>query len=261
MTYSTFLIEQKGPVTRITLNRPDVRNAFDQNVIRDLQGAFSAIAKTESIRAVVLQGAGKAFCAGADVNWMRSSLEMSREENEEDARRMAEMFRTIDECPKPVIGKIHGAALGGGSGLAGACDIVVASEETKFSFSEVRLGILPAVISSFVLPKIGVGQARRYFLTGETFPAKTARSIGLVHEVVPAEQLDAKVQEIVDTLLKNGPRAVSEAKALIHAVRSLPRSEAIRHSVETIARVRTSPEAQEGLRAFLDKRPASWIAP
>ena len=209
---------------------------------------------------MVLAGEGKIFCAGADVNWMRASADASEAENSEDARRMAAMFRAIDECPVPVVGRVQGVAFGGGVGLVACCDIVVAAEDARFSFSEVRLGILPAVISTFALAKIGAGQARRWFLSAEVFPAVRAREIGLVHEVVAEMELDAAVEGVASALTANGPRALREAKALIRRVAGLERDAAIEHCAETIARVRISPEAQEGLRAFLEKREPAWRA-
>jgi methylglutaconyl-CoA hydratase len=253
------IVRKEGADARVSLNRPDLRNALDSALIADLERAFRSLGQDGDVRSIVLSGEGKVFCAGADVNWMRASLDLSAEENRKDAQGLADMLRAIDECPKPVIGRIQGAAMGGGAGLVAVCDIVVAADDAKLAFSEVRLGILPAVISSFVLPKIGAAQARRYFLTAEVFTAGRAREIGLVHEVVPADQLDAKVKELAAALHNNGPKAVAEAKALIRAVVAMKREDALRHSVETIARVRTSPEGQEGLRAFLDKRPPSWF--
>ncbi len=253
------IVRKEGPDARVSLDRPELRNALDAALIAGLGRAFRELGGDASVRSIVLSGEGKVFCAGADVNWMRASLGLSAEENRKDAQNLADMLRAIDECPKPVIGRVQGAAMGGGAGLVAVCDMVVAAEDAKFAFSEVRLGILPAVISGFVLPKIGAGQARRYFLTAEVFSAARAREIGLVHEVVPADRLDAAVQELAGAVRNNGPLAVAEAKALIRAVASMDREDALRRSVETIARVRTSPEGQEGLRAFLDKRPPSWF--
>lgn len=257
--YETLKVEKENGVARVGLNRPDVRNAFNDRLILELEDCFAALGGDAETRVIVLYGIGKHFCAGADVNWMKASVELSTEQNEEDARRMSGMLRGIDECRKPVIGRIHGAALGGGSGLASVCDIVVAQEEAVFAFSEVRLGILPAVISSFVLPKIGETNARRYFLTAERFSAHRAMEIGLIHEVTHSADLDDKVQELTQLILENGPNAVAEAKKLIRDVRPLNRDEKITHCVGTIARIRTSPEGQEGLKAFLEKRKASWI--
>jgi len=244
----------------VTLNRPEVRNAFHAELIRELTDCFRALGHDESVRAIVLAGAGKVFCAGADANWMRASVEYTPEENYRDALRMAEMLQVIDECPVPVIARVQGAALGGGVGLIAACDIVVAADDALFAFSEVRLGIVPAVISSFVLRKIGVSHARRYFLTGERFSARRAQEIGLVHEVIPPEELDAAVEQILGEILKNGPRAVREAKALIRRLPTIPPEKVREHCAETIARLRASEEGQEGLRAFLEKRPPRWVS-
>lgn len=260
MTWSTIQLDHAGPVARVTLARSEVRNAFNADMIAELTSCFATLARDEELRAVVLAGQGKAFCAGADINWMRSSVDATVEENREDARRMAAMFETIDECPVPVVGRVQGVAFGGGVGLAACCDVVVAAEDARFSFTEVRLGILPAVISTFALAKIGAGQARRWFLTAEVLTAARAREIGLVHEVVPAGELDRATEAIVAALTANGPHALREAKALIRRVGTLRRGDALAHCAETIARVRVSSEAQEGLRAFLEKRDPAWRA-
>jgi methylglutaconyl-CoA hydratase len=252
----TLRAESQGPIATVALNRPDVRNAFNEEVIAELRQAFTRF--DAGVRVVVLTGAGPIFCAGADVAWMKKSKDATEEENARDARAMAEMFRAIDECPLPVIGRVRGAALGGGSGLVACCDIVLASEGTQFGFTEVRLGIVPANISTFVLPKIGAPAARRYFLTGERFGAAEALRIGLVHEVVPDAALDARVDAVAGELLKCGPAAVGIAKELIREGLSRPRDAAIDYTVRTIARVRVSPEGQEGLAAFLEKRPPRW---
>ena len=258
MTHSmtTIRIERREAVATVTLARPDVRNAFNEVLIEDLRLAFSSL--PADVRAVVLTGEGPIFCAGADVQWMKRSKDKSESENADDARAMAMMFRAIDECPKPVIARVRGAALGGGSGLVACCDIVVAAEGTSFGFTEVRLGIVPANISTFVLPKIGARAARRYFLTGERFDAAKALAIGLVHEVVPDGALDATVDGIVGEILKCGPNAVATAKEIVREGLTRPRDEAIEYTIRTIARVRVSPEGQEGLAAFLDKRKPQW---
>jgi len=254
----TVRIAIDGPVARVTLVRPEVRNAFNAEMIAELTTGFEELGGDEELRVIVLAGEGKVFCAGADVNWMRASADATEEENREDARRMAAMFRAVDECPVPVVGRIQSAAFGGGVGLAACCDVVVAATDARFSFSEVKLGILPAVISTFALAKIGPGQARRWFLTAEVLTAEQARDAGLVHEIVPAEELDGRVDRIVDALVANGPKAVREAKALIRRVAGLDRKAALEHCAETIARVRVSPEGQEGLRAFLEGREPAW---
>ena len=218
----------------------------------------SASSLSEEVRVVVLTGGGQIFCAGADVQWMKKSLAYSEKENARDAAAMAAMFRAIDECSRPVIGRVNGHALGGGSGLVACCDMVVAVEGAKFGFTEVRLGIVPANISTFVLPKIGPRAARRYFLTGERFDAIRAKEIGLIHEIVPPDRLDAQVQELVEAILQCGPDAVATAKEIVRQGMALSRDDAIAYTVKTIARVRVSPEGQEGLAAFLEKRKPRW---
>ncbi len=252
----TLRLETNGPVLTVTIDRPDVRNAFNEEVIEELHETFSAI--PPKVRAVVLTGAGPVFCAGADVQWMKKSLKYTEQENARDAAAMAAMFRAIDECPRPVIGRINGHALGGGSGLVACCDMVVAVEGALFGFTEVRLGIVPANISTFVLPKIGSRAARRYFLTGERFGAEEAKAIGLIHEVVPPDRLDTKVNDLLKEILRCGPNAVAIAKDVIREGLARSRDEAIDYTVKTIARVRVSPEGQEGLGAFLEKRKPSW---
>jgi methylglutaconyl-CoA hydratase len=256
LTLQTLSVETKGAVVTVTLDRPDVRNAFNEVMIEELQRVFGSF--PPDARVVVLAGAGPVFCAGADVQWMKKSKDYTEEQNTRDARAMAAMFRALDECPKPVVGKVQGVALGGGSGLVACCDIVVAAEGTQFGFTEVRLGIVPANISSFVLPKIGPRAARRYFLTGERFDAAEALRIGLVHEVVSPGALNARVEAIAGELLRCGPAAVATAKEIIREVHGRPRDQAIDYTARTIARVRVSPEGQEGLAAFLEKRKPRW---
>jgi enoyl-CoA hydratase/carnithine racemase len=240
--------ERDGAVYRVTLAKPERRNAFDAALIAELTEAFALVGDA---RVVVLSGDGPSFCAGADVEWQRSSIDLSYDENVEDAMRLYEMCEAIDTCPAPVIVRVHGYALGGGSGLVACADVAVAAPDAVFGFSEVRLGIIPAVISPFVLPKIGA-HARRYFLTGERFDAEAALRIGLIHEV--SERPDTVVEELVGATLSGGPDAIRSAKLLI---RHRPTG------VETAriaAERRTSDEGQEGLRAFLDRRKASFVA-
>jgi len=253
---TTIRIDTRDGIATVTLARPDVRNAFNEVLIDDLRRAFTSF--PAEVRVVILTGEGTIFCAGADVQWMKQSKDKSESENAKDARAMAMMFRAIDECPKPVIAKVRGAALGGGSGLVACCDIVVAAEGTQFGFTEVRLGIVPANISTFVLPKIGARAARRYFLTGERFDAARGKEIGLVHEVVADSALDATVDGLAGEILKCGPNAVAIAKEIVREGLARPRDEAIEYTIRTIARVRVSPEGQEGLAAFLDKRKPRW---
>jgi len=252
-------LRREGPVAHVTLARPEVRNAFNAALIAELHQAFELLGSEANVRAIVLAGEGKGFCGGADVNWMRSSLDMSLGENLEDARALSRMYRAIDRAAKPVIGRIHGAALGGGSGLAAVCDIAIAGESAFFGFTEVKLGLVPAVISPFVIAKIGVGNMRALGLTGERFDARRALAIGLVHEVVPDDALDAAVARVVAEILAASPTGVAVAKDLFARVAQTPYDASLELTAETIAAQRTSPEGQDGLRAFLEKRPAGWI--
>lgn len=257
------LTETIDGVERLTLNRPDVRNAFNDRVIADLT-AWAARTRQRAqdgeVRVAVLAGAGKLFCAGADVTWMRQALDYTEEENVRDAMAMSRMFTAINELPVPVIGRIQGAALGGGAGLAAVCDIVVAAADAVFGFTEVKLGLVPAVISPFVLAKIGRSAARELFLTGARFPAARAKDIGLVHAVADVADLDATIDAFVAELLTAAPAAVAAAKALIPHVWGLTAEEAANVTARAIAIRRVSPEGQEGLRAFLEKRKPRWIA-
>jgi len=258
MPESTVTLAVADGVARVTLARPDVRNAFNAAVIRELHALFTQLSQDPAIRAVVLAGEGKVFCGGADVNWMRASLEVDFEQNVVDAEWMSEMYRSIDRCSKPVIARIHGAALGGGAGLAAVCDVAIAAGDALFGFTETKLGIIPAVISPFVLAKIGVSNARALFLTGERFGAERAREIGLVHEVVAEDYLDDAVERVLGELRSAGPSAVAAAKALIHTVRAAEYDESKRITARAIATQRVSDEGQEGLRAFLERRPAGF---
>jgi methylglutaconyl-CoA hydratase len=258
MPDSTVTLAMDGGVARVTLARPDVRNAFNSDVIRELHAIFTRLSGDAAVRAVVLAGEGKVFCGGADINWMRASLELSFDQNVADAERMSDMYRAIDRCTKPVIARVHGAALGGGAGLAAVCDVAIASDDTLFGFTETKLGIIPAVISPFVLSKIGVSNARALFLTGERFSAERARSIGLVHEVVAVADLDAAVERVLGELRTAGPSAVAAAKQLIPDVTEASYHESKTLTAQAIAKQRVTPEGQEGLRAFLERRPAGF---
>ncbi len=258
------LIERTGPggvVARVTLNRPEVHNAFNAQLIGALRACFRRLddEPPEKLRVVVLAGTGSSFCAGADVSWMRASLGLSREENEQDAMVMAEMYDAIDRCPVPVIARVQGAALGGGMGLCAVSDVVLAEAGVRFGFTETRLGILPAVISPFVIAKIGESQARALFPGGRRFDAARALRSGLVHELVEGEAaLDAAVNKAVADVLEAGPTAARAAKAIVREVRGLPHESTRWHTARRIAAQRTSPEGQEGLRAFLEKREPDW---
>jgi len=247
------------PFVTVTLNRPDVRNAFNEELIADLTAWALAAEKTPAIRAAVLRGAGRTFSAGADVNWMAKTVTYTREQNLDDARRMRRMFELLDELPFPVIARIHGAALGGGAGLAAVCDMVVAASDATFGFTEVKLGILPAVISPFALRKIGNSAARELFLTGARFSAARAREIGLVHAVVNEAELDDAVDAFLREISTAAPEAVREAKRLVREVAGRVSNEGDL-TTEAIAERRVSDEGQEGLRAFLEKRKARWIS-
>jgi methylglutaconyl-CoA hydratase len=258
--YEHLLFDIDDHVCWITLNRPDVHNAMNRQLLDELREAFDSVARMErgEVRAVVLAGAGKSFSAGADINWMRASLDFTAEENVADALALARTFDTINVCPVPVIARIQGAALGGGVGLAAVADIVVAADNARFAFSETKLGIAPAVISPYVLAKIGRSHARALFFTAERFGAERALAIGLVHIVVAPDALDAEVSRIVAELKTSAPAAIARAKMLIATVPSLAPDTAMQITAETIAALRVSSEGQEGLRAFLEKRKPSW---
>jgi methylglutaconyl-CoA hydratase len=258
MTSRRVALAVDGPVARLTLDRPEVRNAFDGAMVRELHDAVAAASAREEVRVVVLAGSGPAFCAGADLEWMKTVAGFTREENLADARALFELFEAIDRSPKAVVARVQGAALGGGAGLVAVADIAVAEEAAQFGFTEVRLGLVPAVISPFVVRKIGVSAARELFLTGERFPASRAAAIGLVHRVVRPDELDAAVEERVGELLKAAPGAVAAAKSLVRGVAGRP-VEGVRDVVcRRIAERRASDEGREGLAAFLEKRPPAW---
>ena len=258
--YRNILTEVGGGVGIITLNRPERHNAFDDALIEELTAAVTAMADDPAVRVLVLSGTGKSFCAGADLNWMKRAAAFSPEESVADARALAEMLRVLAQTEKPTVARVQGAALGGGVGLVAACDIAIATYDAQFTLSEVKLGIIPAVISPHVINAIGERAARRYMLTAERFAAAEAYRIGLVHEIVPDQAaLDDAVGEIVDALLKNGPAALARCKELIRAVAWKPLSASvIEDTAQRIAMIRRSDEAREGMDAFLEKRPPSW---
>ncbi|MCA8952133.1 MAG: enoyl-CoA hydratase/isomerase family protein [Planctomycetes bacterium] len=258
-SYETLETDRKGPVLHIRLNRPAVHNAFNGALVDELQAAFGAASTDAAARVVVLSGNGKSFSAGADLGWMTEQAELPPADNERSAAHMARAFLAIARCTKPVVGRIHGNALGGGAGLTAAVDIAFATENCKFGLTEVKLGIVPAVISPFVIQKIGVGRARALFLTGERFDGREAQRIGLVHRAVPVGELDAFVGEAVEELLSAGPAAVASCKELIRTVGALSLEDAIPVTSKWIAELRATAEAKEGFAAFLGKRKPEWI--
>lgn len=257
MSYQYLTVERHGGVERVTLNRPDVRNAFNEDVIADLT-AWAKRAHDDPPRVVVIAGAGKVFSAGADAAWMAKMASYSHDDNVSDARTAAQMFLAINTVPAIVIGRIHGAALGGGSGLAAVCDIVIAESTALFGFTETKLGILPAMISPYVLQKIGASAARDLFLTGRRFDAAKAKEIGLIHEVVSPGELDQAVDRYLAEALTAAPTAVARSKALIPNVLGKLPADVIGITADAIASQRVSPEGQEGLKAFLEKRTPAW---
>ena len=260
MQYETLEIVVEHGVATIWMNRPDVHNAFNAQLIADITAACRQLDADDAVRVVVLAGRGKSFSAGADLNWMKAAGEASVEANLADARKLAGMLSTLAEMRKPTIARVQGAALGGGMGLASACDICVASDKAVFATSEVKFGIIPSAISPYVIRAIGERQSYRYFQTAERISAQRAGEIGLAHEVVASEDLDAKVREIVTALLQGGPKSQAAAKDLIRAVANRPVSdELVEDTARRISSLRATPEAKEGLDAFLSKRPAAWV--
>ena len=260
-TPTSLAIEQQGPVGLVTLNRPERHNAFDDVLIEELTAALRSMEADDSIRLVVLGGAGRSFSAGADLNWMKRMAGYGKDENHRDAMAMAALMRTLAHLRKPTIARVTGAAYGGGVGLVACCDIAVASHDATFALSEVKLGLIPAVISPYVVAAMGERAARRYFITGERFDAAEAWRLGLVHElVVDTEAVDDRLGELVDALLACGPVAQREAKDLVRAVANRPvTSELLQDTAHRIAGLRASPEGREGIAAFLEKRRASWV--
>ena len=252
-------MQYDGPVVHVTLTRPALHNAFNPLLIEQLSQTFDTLSADPAIRAIVLAGQGPSFCAGADLHWMRESLDYTPEQNRKDALRLSYMLEAIATCVHPVVARVHGAALGGGAGLVAACDIAIAADNAQFGFTEARLGLAPAVISPFVLARIGAGHARALFLTAERFDAAHAGAIGLVQRVVPANDLDAAVTNVLRQLLAGGPEAARVCKALVRLVPAMSPDEARSYTIAQIARLRTSPEGQDGIRAFLEKRPPTWL--
>jgi methylglutaconyl-CoA hydratase len=262
MTTPTLDIKRPSPhVAEVWLNRPDVRNAFNDSVIAELTAAFRGFAEDKELRAVILGGQGKAFCAGADLNWMRAMADYSWEQNRDDAQALADMLWAIYSCPVPVVGRIHGDCYAGGVGLAAVCDILVAAEGVNFCLSEAKLGLLPATIGPYVVRALGERASQRYFVTAERFDAATAKSLGFVHECVAPELLDQQVQTLVAALVANGPAAVKACKRLVQDLAGQRITPELRaDTARRIADIRASAEGKEGVQSFLQKRPASWLA-
>ena len=260
MTTTLDICRPSRHVAEVWLNRPDVRNAFNDSVIAELSAAFTAFAADPELRAIVLGGHGKAFCAGADLTWMRAMAGFDWERNRADAQALADMLWAVYRCPVPVVGRVHGDCYAGGVGLAAVCDILVASEAATFCLSEARLGLLPATIAPYVIRALGEQASRRYFATAERFSAAQAHALGFVHELCGADALDAKVDELVALLVANGPMATRACKALVQDVAGLPIDATLRaETARRIADIRASDEGREGLQSFLQKRPAGWL--
>ncbi|CAG9175846.1 enoyl-CoA hydratase/isomerase family protein [Cupriavidus pampae] len=259
MNFTTLAVTVAQHVATVTLNRPDVRNAFNETVIAELTGAFRALGDTPEVRAIVLAGNGPAFCAGADLNWMKKMAGYSDDENRADALTLAQMLHTIWACPKPVIARVHGDTYAGGVGLVAACDIVVAAQPVQFCLSEARLGLMPATISPYVIRALGEQASRRYFITAERFDASEALRLGFVHALTAPEALDAKVAEIAAALVANSPNAVRESKRLVQDVAGASiDDDLLALTADRIAQIRASEEGREGVRSFLEKRAPSW---
>jgi methylglutaconyl-CoA hydratase len=258
--FHTLLVESSRAIARITLNRPERRNAFDALMADELREAFEEVGGDPSVRGAVLAGAGPAFCAGADLRWMSPESPVSEAQAREDADRLIRMYRAIDECPCPVIGRVHGSAFGGGVGLAAVCDIVVAADDTLFALSEVKLGLVPAVIAPFLLRKAGESFVRRYCLTGEAFSASVAKQFNLVHDVVGKDGLEKRIDELIEAVLQLAPSASQHTKALVRRILRLPDADRWTVCAQANAEARLSAEAREGLQAFLEKRAPAWAA-
>ena len=259
---TTLDIQRQGPIARVFLNRPDVRNAFNEAVIAELTAAFRELGADASLRAIVLGGHGKAFCAGGDLNWMRAMADYSWEQNRADAQALADMLYTLYTCPLPLVGRVHGDCYAGGVGLAAVCDVLVAADGMQFCLSEARLGLLPATIGPYVVRALGEQASRRYFISAERFSAAEAHRLGFVHELASAETIDDKVNAVVQALVANGPEAVKASKTLVRELAGQPITPELRaDTARRIADIRASDEGREGVQAFLSKRAPRWQAP
>jgi methylglutaconyl-CoA hydratase len=257
--FKTITVAIDGPVARVAFNRPEVHNAFNDIMIEELLAVYNELAEDDGVRVVVLTGNGESFCAGADLNWMCRVKDYSFEENLEDSLKLAELFYRIYSLPKPTVGRINGAAIGGGTGFVAVSDIAIAATTAKFSFSEVKIGVVPACISPYVVRRIGEGKTREFFLTGERLPAERALAAGLVNRMVPKEDLDRAVEDAVNQFLACGPEALATCKELLEKVPLMSFEEVKKYTAETIARLRISAEGQEGMAAFLEKRLPKWV--
>ncbi|MBN1860952.1 MAG: enoyl-CoA hydratase/isomerase family protein [Candidatus Thermoplasmatota archaeon] len=258
MNYETLVFTKKDDIATVILNRPDVHNAMNEKLMRELTDCFRQLTDDTSVSVVVLTGNGKSFCAGADLTWMKNMVNYSPEENQKDSRLLLDMYETIHTCSKPVIGRINGHAFGGGIGLFAVCDITITVPETRFGFSEVKLGIIPAVISTFVALRMTPASMRRLFITGERFDAQHAKEIGLIDLVVPSEKLDETVQTYIEQIRSSGPKAIKEVKHLIDALQKMDTKTYKEFTVEKISKLRISQEGQEGIKGFLEKRKPNW---
>jgi methylglutaconyl-CoA hydratase len=258
MEYKTIEVQKERNIATIFLNRPDVHNSMNEKLMSELTSSFKELSKDEKIRVIVLTGKGKSFCAGADLNWMKSMVEYSMKENIADSKILLNLYEEIYSCPKPVIAHVNGHAFGGGIGLFAACDIVIAIPDCKFAFSEVKLGIIPAVISTYIVRRIGLSNMKRLFLTGERFDSDYAKEIGLVDFVVPKKEIDKKVQKYVEILLSSGHQAIVEVKKLVDACEKMDLDKYKEHTVKKISQLRISDEGQEGINAFLEKKKPKW---
>ena len=258
MEYKTIEIHTEKNIAKVVLNRPNVHNAMNEQLMKELTSCFKELGKDKKIRIVVLTGNGKSFCAGADLNWMKSMAKYTMEENIQDSRLLLELFETIYSCPKPVIGRVNGHAFGGGIGLFTVCDIVFAVPDCKFAFSEVKLGIIPAVISTYVVRRLGLSNMRRLFITGERFNSDYAKNVGLIDFVVPEEKIDDEIQKYTKILLTSGPKAIIEVKKLVDACEKMDTEKYKEHTVKKISELRVSDEGQDGINAFLEKRKNKW---
>lgn len=257
--YKTILFNIKNNIAHVTLNRPDIHNAFNDVMIRELIEVFADIEKRAEVRVVVFTGEGKSFCAGADLNWMRKVKDYSYEQNLRESLELSDMLFGMYACSKPTIARVNGAAIGGGTGLVAVCDIAVAAESAKFSFSEVKIGLIPACISPYVVKKCGEGKCREFFLTGERMTAERALAAGLINKVVAQEELDSAVTQFTSQLLSSGPEAISRCKELLRNVPQMSYEDVKRYTAEVIAQIRNSAEGQEGMAAFLEKRKPKWL--